>query len=89
MAEEMLGSQSARRTRRVPWRQGIRPVDRREPLTIESGPPVQPAPPPRKRRHSGDVLPSTLYRRLGAHPDVVDGVAGTRFAVWAPNARDV
>ncbi|HEY0381258.1 MAG TPA: 1,4-alpha-glucan branching protein GlgB [Candidatus Elarobacter sp.] len=27
-----------------------------------------------------------LYRVLGAHPDVVDGVRGTRFAVWAPNA---
>uniref|UniRef100_A0A7C2P7R4 1,4-alpha-glucan branching enzyme GlgB n=1 Tax=Schlesneria paludicola TaxID=360056 RepID=A0A7C2P7R4_9PLAN len=32
---------------------------------------------------------STLYRHLGAHVDVVDGVAGTRFAVWAPNAREV
>ncbi len=27
-----------------------------------------------------------LYRVLGAHPDTIDGVAGTRFAVWAPNA---
>ncbi len=26
---------------------------------------------------------------LGAHPDVVDGVQGTRFAVWAPNALRV
>lgn len=26
---------------------------------------------------------------LGAHPLVLDGVAGTRFAVWAPNARRV
>lgn len=26
---------------------------------------------------------------MGAHPDTVDGVAGTRFAVWAPNAREV
>jgi 1,4-alpha-glucan branching enzyme len=32
---------------------------------------------------------STLYRHLGAHPDVVDGVAGTRFHVWAPNAQEV
>jgi 1,4-alpha-glucan branching enzyme len=32
---------------------------------------------------------STLYRHLGAHVDVVDGIAGTRFAVWAPNAREV
>ena len=29
------------------------------------------------------------YRMLGAHPTVVDGVAGTRFAVWAPAARRV
>ncbi|HEV8631834.1 MAG TPA: 1,4-alpha-glucan branching protein GlgB [Thermoanaerobaculia bacterium] len=30
-----------------------------------------------------------LYEKLGAHPLVVDGVAGTYFAVWAPNARQV
>ncbi|WP_419997940.1 1,4-alpha-glucan branching enzyme [Streptomyces boninensis] len=30
-----------------------------------------------------------LWRALGAHPTTVDGVAGTRFAVWAPNARGV
>ena len=30
-----------------------------------------------------------LYTRFGAHPDVVDGVSGTRFAVWAPNAMEV
>lgn len=29
------------------------------------------------------------YRTLGAHMHVSDGVAGVRFAVWAPNARDV
>ncbi len=27
-----------------------------------------------------------LYERLGAHLDAVEGVAGCRFAVWAPNA---
>ncbi len=27
-----------------------------------------------------------LYEKLGAHPETVDGVAGTAFAVWAPNA---
>src|SRR5437773_2486655 len=32
---------------------------------------------------------STLYRHLGAHPDSVDGITGTKFVVWAPNARDV
>jgi len=30
-----------------------------------------------------------MYHSLGAHPDEVDGVPGTRFAVWAPNAREV
>jgi 1,4-alpha-glucan branching enzyme len=28
-----------------------------------------------------------LWKKLGAHPRVVDGVAGVSFAVWAPNAR--
>ncbi|MDX1968360.1 MAG: 1,4-alpha-glucan branching protein GlgB [Planctomycetaceae bacterium] len=32
---------------------------------------------------------STMYRHLGAHLDVVDGVTGTQFRVWAPNAREV
>jgi 1,4-alpha-glucan branching enzyme len=30
-----------------------------------------------------------MYKRLGAHPQTVDGVAGVAFAVWAPNARRV
>jgi 1,4-alpha-glucan branching enzyme len=30
-----------------------------------------------------------LYEKLGAHPRVMDGVEGTSFAVWAPNARRV
>ncbi len=29
------------------------------------------------------------YRFLGAHPQEIDGVAGTQFAVWAPNAERV
>ncbi len=29
------------------------------------------------------------YERLGAHPGEMEGVAGVRFAVWAPNARRV
>lgn len=32
---------------------------------------------------------SRLYDKLGAHPIELDGVAGTHFAVWAPNARSV
>ncbi len=30
-----------------------------------------------------------LYDVLGAHPREIDGIAGTVFAVWAPNARRV
>jgi 1,4-alpha-glucan branching enzyme len=30
-----------------------------------------------------------LYRKLGAHPAERDGVKGTYFAVWAPNARAI
>lgn len=30
-----------------------------------------------------------LYEKLGAHPVTVDGVEGTYFATWAPNARQV
>ena len=30
-----------------------------------------------------------LYARLGAHVREIDGVTGTAFAVWAPNARAV
>ncbi|MCW4004146.1 MAG: 1,4-alpha-glucan branching protein GlgB [Candidatus Bathyarchaeota archaeon] len=30
-----------------------------------------------------------LYEKMGAQPMIVDGVAGTHFAVWAPNAARV
>ena len=30
-----------------------------------------------------------VYKKLGAHPTCVDGVEGTQFAVWAPNAQRV
>lgn len=30
-----------------------------------------------------------IYNKLGAHPMTLDGVKGTYFAVWAPNARRV
>ncbi len=30
-----------------------------------------------------------LYEKLGAHPTVIDEVAGVQFAVWAPNAMRV
>lgn len=34
-------------------------------------------------------MSSTLYHHLGAHLSERDGVSGTFFAVWAPNAREV
>ena len=30
-----------------------------------------------------------IYKKLGAHPTVKDGVKGTFFGVWAPNAKNV
>ncbi len=30
-----------------------------------------------------------IYKKLGAHPDTVDGEDGVYFAVWAPNAQRV
>ncbi len=30
-----------------------------------------------------------IYYKLGAHPQTVDGIEGTRFAVWAPTAQRV
>ncbi|NGN69405.1 1,4-alpha-glucan branching enzyme [Streptomyces sp. A7024] len=37
----------------------------------------------------GEGRHEELWRALGAHPTTVDGVTGTRFAVWAPNAQGV
>ncbi len=37
----------------------------------------------------GEGRHERIYERLGAHPGETDGVAGTRFAVWAPNAERV
>ena len=30
-----------------------------------------------------------LYEKLGAHPATIDGIEGTQFSVWAPNADKV
>ncbi|WP_205699365.1 1,4-alpha-glucan branching protein GlgB [Conexibacter sp. SYSU D00693] len=38
---------------------------------------------------AGEGRHEELYCRLGAHVREVDGVVGTAFAVWAPNARSV
>ena len=38
---------------------------------------------------AGEGRHEELYARLGAHPRVLDGIAGVSFAVWAPNAASV
>jgi 1,4-alpha-glucan branching enzyme len=38
---------------------------------------------------AGEGTHSRLWERLGAHRRAVEGVEGTSFAVWAPNARSV
>jgi 1,4-alpha-glucan branching enzyme len=37
----------------------------------------------------GEGRHERIYEKLGAHPCAGDGAAGTRFAVWAPNAERV
>jgi 1,4-alpha-glucan branching enzyme len=37
----------------------------------------------------GEGKHERIYEKLGAHPCVADSAAGTRFAVWAPNAERV
>jgi len=32
---------------------------------------------------------SRLYTKFGAHPVIIDGIPGTNFSVWAPNAVEV
>jgi 1,4-alpha-glucan branching enzyme len=38
---------------------------------------------------AGEGRHEELYEKLGAHLREVDGITGTAFAVWAPNARSV
>ena len=37
----------------------------------------------------GEGTHQLLYEKLGAHPLTLEGVSGTAFAVWAPNAQRV
>ena len=37
----------------------------------------------------GEGTHYSIYYKLGAHPGELDGLRGTRFAVWAPNAERV
>jgi len=38
---------------------------------------------------ASDGHQNTMYEFQGAHPCEVNGVSGTRFAVWAPNAQEI
>jgi 1,4-alpha-glucan branching enzyme len=38
---------------------------------------------------AGEGRHEEIYERLGAHVRELDGVVGTAFAVWAPNARSI
>lgn len=39
--------------------------------------------------YAGEGKHYDLYEKMGAHPRVINGVAGVSFAVWAPNAKRV
>ena len=44
---------------------------------------------PRRRKGFCAGVYYHAYEKLGAHPKEIDGVTGTSFAVWAPNALRV
>jgi 1,4-alpha-glucan branching enzyme len=70
----------------IPWRQG---TDRMARPAGISHAPRQPLFSESELYYLRSGTHCLMYSKLGAHLDVVDGVAGTRFAVWAPNAREV
>ena len=37
----------------------------------------------------GEGTDLRMYHKLGAHPHIMEGMSGVRFAVWAPNAQRV
>jgi len=41
------------------------------------------------RYYFGQGVHYEIYKKLGSHPSVEDGVSGYHFAVWAPNAGSV
>ena len=61
---------------RIPWRTG--PRGPRRPLFLES-----------ELQAMRCGMHAEMYQRLGAHLETVNGQTGVRFAVWAPNAREV
>ena len=71
-------SRTGAKYNKVPWRRDARPSHHRQPLFS---------------RQELDAIQQgvhcLMYRSLGAHLDEIDGIAGTRFAVWAPNAVEI
>jgi len=68
---------------RVTWTQGAEPVELEEPYRFLPTIGELDLHLIREGRHE------ELWRALGAHLATLDGVEGTSFAVWAPNARAV
>ncbi|MFC7458332.1 1,4-alpha-glucan branching protein GlgB [Brachybacterium sp. GCM10030267] len=68
---------------RVTWAGGESPVEYEEPYRF------WPTVGELDRHLIGEGRHEELWRALGAHVRTIDEVAGTSFAVWAPNARAV
>ncbi|WP_010534932.1 1,4-alpha-glucan branching protein GlgB [Brachybacterium squillarum] len=77
------GAVPARYTLRVTWSGGGEPVEVEEPYRFLPTVGELDLHLVREGRHE------ELWKTLGAHPTTVDGVEGTSFTVWAPNARAV
>ena len=77
-----------RRRRRFPYRLAVRWRDGDEQVLADAyglGPQLE----DQDLRELHDGRHPRPWTVLGAHPQTRDGVAGVRFAVWAPNARRV
>jgi 1,4-alpha-glucan branching enzyme len=76
--DENVYTRLRRRKATVPWRENG-PAGHKRRLLETATPPIPPS----------DGKQAAMFRHLGAHLDRVDGIDGARFAVWAPNAREV
>lgn len=75
---EFLPNSTSQQRPTVPWRNAKVRTDKQ--LALFSEPDLQ-------RMRNG--MHASMYQKLGAHLDTIDGIAGTQTAVWAPNAREV
>ena len=76
--EDSIYTQLRRHRANVPWRQT--PAARHSRRLLRETTRAIPI---------SDGKQAAMYQHLGAHLDRVNGVDGTRFAVWAPSAREV